>query len=146
VLFVHADGANDSLRAHREQVAPGLALLRDQLGQDGIGVAVVPIRETEAWAMVDGDALRTAFGSSLSDGDLGILTARAAEAATDPKAVLQKAFLATQPTGRRRKQGHVPYLQTLGEEVSLARLRQLSAFAELERAAQAALRQLQILR
>lgn len=146
VLFVHADGANDPVRAHQEQVAPGLVLLSQQFAQDGIGVAVVPMRETEAWTLVDGDALRTAFGSSLADDALGVLAPRAAETSTDPKAVLQTAFLATQPTGRRRKQGPAPYLQTLGEEVSLARLRQVPAFAALERDVKAALRELRILR
>ena len=146
VLFVHADGANDPVRVRQEQVTPGLALLREQFAQDGVGVAVVPVRETEAWAMVDGDALRTAFGSSLADSDLGVLMPRAAEVAIDPKAVLHTAFLATQPTGRRRRQGHAPYLQTLGEAVSLDRLRQLSAFGALERDVNAALRELQILR
>lgn len=146
VLFVHADGANDPVRAYQAQVAPGLALLSQHFAQDGIGVAVVPIRETEAWTIVDGDALRAAFGSSLTDDDLGVLMPRAAEASIDPKTVLQTAFFATQPTGRRRKQGHAPYLQTLGEEISLARLRQIPAFSILEKDVIAALRELRILR
>ncbi|TXI95053.1 MAG: DUF4276 family protein [Aquabacterium sp.] len=146
ILFIHADGANDPQRAHQEQVAPSLNLLREGFAQVGVGVAVVPIRETEAWAVVDGDAIRSTFGTGLSDDDLGVQAARLVEMLADPKSVLQTAFIATQPTGRRRRQGHSPYLHTLGEEVSLDRLRELSAFKRLESDLKAALRQLRILR
>jgi len=146
ILFVHADGANDPKRIRKEQVEPSLELLRDSFKDDGVPVAVVPIRETEAWAIADGDAIRSAFGTDISNGELGLPARRAAEAVTDPKAVLQLAFNATQPSGRRRKQGTSPYLNTLGEVVSLSHLRELTAFATLECDLKAALRQLRILR
>jgi hypothetical protein len=145
ILFVHADGASDPMRARDEQVEPSLGLLRDAFESEGIGVAVVPVRETEAWAIVDGDAIRSAFGTNLNDGQLGLPSRRAVETAADPKAVLRAAFLATKPSGRRRKQGASPYLNTLGEEVSLDQLRELGAFKRLTDELRAALKQLQIL-
>lgn len=144
ILFVHADGANDPGRARQEQVTPSLELLRDAFKEDGIGVAVVPIRETEAWAIADGDAIRSVFGSDLSNGELGLPGRRAVETVADPKAVLLGAFHATGPSGRRRKQGTSPYLNSLGEAISLTHLRELDAFCVLERDLKAALRQLRI--
>jgi hypothetical protein len=145
ILFVHADGANDPMRARDEQVEPSLVLLRDTFENEGIGVAVVPVRETEAWAIADGDAIRAAFGTSLDDAQLGVPPRRVVETTTDPKAVLQTAFLATRPSGQRRKQGTSPYLNTLGEAVSLDRLRELGAFKKLIDELRVALKQLQIL-
>ena len=144
VLFVHADGANDPARARNEQVEPSLKLLRDAK-DDGVGIAVVPIRETEAWAIADGDAIRSAFGTDLSDEALGLPARRAVETAADPKAVLLGAFHATHPSGRRRKQGTSPYLNTLGEAVSLSELRGLASFDRLVSDLKAALRKLQVL-
>ena len=146
ILFVHADGANDPARARGEQVAPSLELLRDTFRDKGVGVAVVPIRETEAWAIADGEAIRSAFGTRLSDDQLGLPARRAVEAVTDPKAILLAAFHATNPTGRRRKQGTSPYLNTLGEAVSLDQLSELTAFNRLVVELRAALQELRILR
>ena len=145
ILFVHADGASDPARARNEQVVPSLELLREAFKDKGVGVAVVPVRETEAWAIADGDAIRSAFGTSLNDGQLGLPARRAVEAAADPKAVLLAAFHATNPSGRRRKQGTSPYLNTLGEAVSLEHLREIGAFNRLVVELRAALRQLEIL-
>ncbi|WP_374262287.1 hypothetical protein [Zoogloea sp.] len=146
IVFVHADGANDPRGARQEQVEPSLELLRDAFKDEGVGVAVVPIRETEAWAIADGDAIRSVFGSDLSDRDLGLLGRRGAETLADPKAILLGAFHATNPTGRRRKQGTSPYLNSLGEAISLSQLRELAAFSTLENDLKAALRTLRILR
>jgi hypothetical protein len=145
LLFVHSDGAKDPRRARAEQVEPSLELLRDRCGHDGVGVAVVPIRETEAWAIADGEAIRRVFGTRLMDRELGLPEGRAVEELADPKAVLNAAFKATQPSGRRRKQGASPYLNTLGEQVSLACLRNLAAFATLEVELKVALNHLRIL-
>ncbi|WP_158516729.1 hypothetical protein [Scytonema hofmannii] len=49
-------------------------------------MGVVPIREMEAWALVDGDALRGAFGTVLDDSALGISTRlREVEGIFEPK-------------------------------------------------------------
>lgn len=146
VLFVHADGANDWRRARREQIDPGLDLLYDSMGHGLAGVAVVPIRETEAWCLVDGDAFRRVFGTELDDLDLGLPSPRAAETVTDPKAVLSAAFAATHPSGRRLRQGTSPYLNALGEQISLACLRKSQSFRRLEDELRDELRRLAILR
>lgn len=147
VLFVHADGANDPARAREQLVQPALALLQQEMVQDGCGLAVIPIRETEAWAIWDGDALRQVFGTTLSDQALGLpATANLVESVADPKAVLNNAFNATQPSGRRKKQGISPMLNALGEQVSLPQLRQIPGFSQFEAELKQALVQLQILK
>lgn len=147
LLFVHTDGANDPVLQRARLVEPALALLRARWGEDGLGVAVVPVRETEAWVLVDGDALRNVLGSTLSDEALGLpLSPQDVEAQLDPKAVLRAAFWATGPTGQRRRRGTSPMLNALGEQVALQRLRRLPSFQLLEEELRSALRTMRILR
>jgi len=146
ILFVHTDGANDPARAREQLVQPALALLQQEMAQEGCGVAVIPIRETETWAIWDGDALRQVFGTTLSDQALGLaVSANLVESMADPKAALNHAFQATQPSGRRKKQGVSPMLNALGEQVSLDCLRQMAGFSLFEAELKQALHQLQIL-
>ena len=147
ILFIHTDGANDPARARALLVDPALVLLQQEMAEEGCGVALVPIRETETRAIWDGDALRQVFGSTLSDQDLGLaVNANVVESIAAPKAALNQAFLATQPSGRRKRQGVSPMLNALGEQVSLERLRQIAGFARFEAELKQALHKLNILR
>lgn len=133
ILFVHSDGEGDPARVLRERVQPGLSALRAEALPRTECVPVVPIRETEAWTLVDGEALRQVFGTTLSDADMALPAAgRAVEGITDPKAVLDAAFQATQPNGRRARAGAAAMLHLLGERVSLQRLREIPSFRTLE--------------
>ncbi|AUB80875.1 DUF4276 family protein [Candidatus Thiodictyon syntrophicum] len=146
VLFIHADGAGDPVRVRNQQAQPAIDRLRQAFANEGVGVAVVPVRETEAWAIVDGEALRQVFGTTLTDDEMGLPPSPgSAEAAADPKATLAAAFKATHPSGLRKRRGVSPMLNALGEQVSLQRLRQLDAFAALDSELRLALRQLRIL-
>lgn len=146
ILFVHADAAGNATHAREQLTQPAIDQLRQRFAAQGVGVAVVPVRETEAWAINDGDALRQVFGTTLSDAEMGIpQTSAAVESTADPKAVLNTAFDATRPSGRRKRQGVSPMLNAIGEQVSFARLRQLQAFFSLENELRLALTQLRIL-
>lgn len=146
ILFVHTDGAGDPDQAKAERVAPALMKLKNLAGITGIGVTVVPVRETETWAIIDGDALRKVLGTTLSDQAMGLpRTAREAEKIIDPKARLCQVFKATQPTGRRKSLGTSPYLGAIGEQVALDKLRAATSFATLEAELTNALRYLAIL-
>jgi len=108
-------------------------------------VAVVPVRETEAWALADGDALRAVFGTVLEDAALGVPPhARLVETITDPKRALDSAYLLTRPSGRRARAGAAALLSALGQQVSLDRLRQVPSFARTEAGVLEALRHLRI--
>lgn len=132
LLFVHTDGSGDPTRARDDLVRPALARLQAECSAEGVGIAVVPVRETEAWALADGEAIREAFGTAKSDTELGIPRASAIEALTDPKQRLVQVFLATQPTARIRRAGPSTRLTALGEAVRLERLRLLAGFQALE--------------
>lgn len=106
----------------------------------------MPVRETETWAILDGDALRQVLGTTLTDQAMGLpRTAREAEKVKDPKALLNHAFKATQPTGRRKSLGTSPHLAAMGECVALDKLRGAASFAALEAELTDALRYLAIL-
>lgn len=147
ILFIHADGVGDPESKRREQAEPAINRLYQEHAEARLGVAVIPVRETEAWAIVDGDALRSVFGTTLTDQELGLpSSARVAEGTPDPKALLNTAFNATHPTGLRRRRGVSPMLNALGEQVSLPRLRELAAFSQLENELRQALRRLSIVK
>lgn len=146
LLFIHADGAGDCDRVRAQQVQPAIDLLQLELSREGMGVAVIPIRETEAWAICDGEALRQVFGATLTDEQLELpRLPTLVESDPDPKETLSKAFLLTSPSGSHKKQGVSPMLNALGEQVSLQQLRRLTAFTTLECELKLALRQLRIL-
>lgn len=147
ILFIHADAGNDAARARQQQVLPAIGRLGTEFSENELGVAVVPIRETEAWAVCDGDALRQVFGTSLNDEAMGIPgSANATENMGDPKQCLRRAFSLALPRSRRRKVPRVEQmLNALGEQISLDRLRKLSAFVALENELRQALRDAQFL-
>lgn len=129
LVVVHADGKGQVDRVRREQVDPGAEAVREL---DVPCVGAIPVKEMEAWTLCDGDALRHAFSTALDDATLGV-PSRAAEVEriSDPKEALNA--IHRQVVGRRRTSRAVSFLPRLAEELSLARLRGVPAFAELER-------------
>lgn len=147
VLFIHTDGGGNKKAARDNLVRPSIELISRELHTLGCAVAVIPVRETESWALADGDAIRAAFGTRKTNIELGIpVAARQIEGVADPKLTLESAFHATQPPQSRKKQGVSPYLNAIGEQISIDQLRQIQAFCELEQELRAALRTLNILR
>ena len=135
IQFVHSDGAGDPESARDRNIQPAVNLISQELPCTEIGtVPVVPVRETEAWVLADGAALRDAFGTSLGDDRLGVpIRARQVERITDPKQALEEAFTATL-AGRRRRQTKKAgrYLEIIGERVRLERLQEIPAFQQFE--------------
>lgn len=132
ILFIHADGASFPNRAREEQVAPAMRRLEDGLGAGCRAVAVIPIRETEAWILADEKALRQAFGTSRTDADLGIpAPPREVERITDPKQVLDAvcAIATNRRRGRQRKAA--AYFELIAECTSIENLEKVPAFKAL---------------
>lgn len=130
ILFIHADADSDQERAIRERVEPARALLRADRGAQTVGV--VPVRMTETWAMADLRALKSAFGTTMSDHELGLadVVAHGADRLTDPKATLAAAFRASH--AKRRARSVAPYLGLIGETASFNELRKLDAYRLME--------------
>lgn len=135
LLFVHADGGNDPARARCERVDPGIEAVKKELGTDRReAVGVVPVRETEAWALADADALRSVLSSARSPADLGIPTdANEIEALPDPKRQLDLVVQRARG-GRRgiRVRRASFFLDRLAERIDLASLRRLRAYRAFE--------------
>lgn len=132
LLFIHADGGGDPAGAHANNVAPGVELVRQRLGDDGRrSIGVIPVREIEAWALADGNCVCETFGTTLTPSELGIPnSAGEIEQLLDPKATLASALLRARPGRKsRRRPSPAAFLDQLGEKASMNELRELSAFA-----------------
>jgi hypothetical protein len=134
LLLLHADGKGDPDRAFRERVHPVFESLRVKSDSVQKGfVGVVPVHETEAWLLADGEALRVVFGTRRTAKDLGLPTVPAeVESLPDPKNALREAQRrALDGRGRSRRNLDLPY-ELIAETVDLAALRRLSAFRRFE--------------
>lgn len=130
ILFIHADGGGDAVAARKERIDPAKELLAQTVAPDlpyGI-VGVVPVRETEAWALADKDVLVSELGVNRSE--LALLSTNV-EQIPDPKAALAELIEARARRRSRRRQGQA-LPAALGERVRLERLRSVPAFKEFE--------------
>lgn len=134
LLFVHADGAGDAERAREERVQPGIDAMHARVGGEGRrGVAVVPVRETEAWALADADCLRRILGTQRSPADLGLpQSPTELENLSDPKATFAAVVREARP-GRRGRRRPMPgsFLDLIGQQARISQLARLSAFERL---------------
>jgi hypothetical protein len=132
ILFIHADANGNATRARHERVDPAAARIALELPQHAT-VAVVPVRMTEAWALVDGDALRDAFSATARNEVLGVpARPRGVERLQDPKRALQDAYRACVSGRRGRSQTAAGFLDAIARRVSLDRLRGVPAFQQFE--------------
>jgi hypothetical protein len=135
LLFIHADGNGDRDRAIAERVVPGANQVLEALGAGGRAVVpVVPSRETEAWAIADGDALRRVLSTQHDDATLGVPGhPREVETVSDPKEVFRAAVQLARG-GRRgiRPRPAGVFLERLSEEIDLQVLREVPAFRSFE--------------
>lgn len=134
VLFVHADGGGDPQRARTERVQPGIDTMHERLGAGGrCGVAVVPVRETEAWALADANCLRRVLGTTRSAVELGLPeSADDIERLMDPKATFAAVVRAARGGRRgRRRPAPTSYLDLIGQQARVTELIRLTAFATM---------------
>ncbi|GAB3800854.1 hypothetical protein GCM10027605_17180 [Micromonospora zhanjiangensis] len=83
---------------------------------------MIPVRETEAWLLADGEALRNTLGVRWSDADLGLpRRARDVEQISDPKKVLDQIMCRVSRPVRS-------HYGQLGELISLEKLREVPAY------------------
>lgn len=98
LVIVHRDAEGQNPQVRRDEVFSGVASIREQLP----ALAIVPVRMTEAWLLVDEEAIRRVAGRPNGTEPLGLPTAGAVEQVPDPKQVLRQALeLASGATGRR---------------------------------------------
>jgi hypothetical protein len=119
LVFFHRDQGANPERVKREWIDP---LRRTWGSRTERLITVVPVRETEAWLLADGAALRRALGVRWPNDVLGVPgTPRLVEKISDPKAVLSE-------LGDRVRRPIDSYFARLGELVSLDVLADVPAF------------------
>jgi hypothetical protein len=127
VLLIHNDADSRTFeRARRERFEPGFALVQ-QCSEEVCRnlVPVIPIRMTEAWMLVDVDALCGVLGTNLSPQMLE-LPSRAAlvESVTDPKNTLNEVMRKVN-AGRSQRRQHISLntrYELLARRIDLNRL------------------------
>jgi hypothetical protein len=147
ILFIHTDGEGKPNAVYEQRIQPAKELIAAELSsQLERTVGVVPVREMEAWTLVDGDALRDAFGTVLDDEALGIPSRpREVEGILDPKQTLNQAYAEAVGAKQRRRRTAADFFDAIGERVQLARLRQVPAFGRFEQELRTALVELNYL-
>lgn len=121
LFVIHADGAGDPRSARENCIDSGIAAAR-RVSPSVVAVPCVPVRETEAWMLVDVEVFRTLLGSGAHP-----TLPPEPERDADPKLTLERLL---KDGGMRRKPERVYRL--FGEEVSLKALRALPAFQIFE--------------
>lgn len=130
LFVIHADGAGDAERARAERVEPGLAAARSAAPGLLAAAGCVPVRETEAWMLVDRAVLA----------EIG---ARDPELPEEPESVADpKSTLAALMARARIQRPPARFFSFFGERLSLERLRTLPAFTAFERELETAVRML----
>lgn len=134
LLFVHRDADNQPPDWRHREIGEAVG--------EWVHVAVVPIRTTEAWLLIDPEMIRAAAGRPSGEDDLGLPPVGRIESQADPKALLREALRrAHGATGRRAQRFDattaVNRLANLIEDWTP--LRRLSAFRRLEQDTRAAL-------
>ena len=101
VVVVHRDADNAGLTARREEIVAAVA----ECAPSSIVVPVIPIRMTEAWLLLDEEAIRFVAGNPRGREPLGLPKRHEVERVSDPKERLRNCLLdAASVTGRRRTQ------------------------------------------
>lgn len=145
LLFVHRDTEASDDRVRQQRCEEIERAMRDR---DTPYVCVVPIRMTEAWLLIDADAIRRAAGNSHSQAPLALPPLRRLEQESDPKALLHELLIAaSEKQGRRLGQ----FKQDLSSRrarvadfiTDFSPLRHLSAFLAFEAQTLQALKNLQ---
>lgn len=100
IVFVHRDSEDRDPSPRYAEVRGAVSAVNFA----GPAVAVVPVRMTEAWLLLDEAAIRLVAGSPSSIGTLGLPTVKEIERIADPKGVLKSALIdASGHQGRKLK-------------------------------------------
>ncbi len=131
LFVIHTDGAGDPEGARKNNVEPGLAAARSARPDRCVpGVACVPVREIEAWMLVDPAVFNTILGA-------GATPACPAEPERDPDPKVTLRRILKEGGARRPPERMHAFF---GERVRLDALRRLAAFQAFEADLLAALR------
>lgn len=101
LLFVHRDANNAGAQARHLEIEKAV---ENALPTGGRWVAVVPVRMTEAWLLLDQAAIRRVVGKPDGRQPLDLPSPKRVERVPDPKDMLKRAMLAAVATTGRLAQ------------------------------------------
>ena len=139
-LFVHRDAEGDPPDSRRDEVGRAIETLGSM--RPATHICVVPVRMSEAWLLIEEQAIRRAAGNPNGTVALEMPRPHAIEKLVDPKGHLHS-LLATAsdlPKRRRRAFERDICLQVARSIDDFSGLRQLAAFQVLENNVQAVVR------
>lgn len=136
VLFVHRDADRSSIKARAGEIAAAVNKLRSQTrGVLPACIPVIPVRTTEAWLLLEEQAIREAASNPRGRSSLSMPKLHELEHLADPKAELDELLrTASELSGRRLKDFNLNWArQRIPEYIKdFGKLRKLSAFNRLE--------------
>lgn len=139
ILFIHRDSDNEPVEARRREITDAM----HDRGKGKPFVPVIPIRETEAWLLVDEAAIRDVVGHSQGKTELELPKLSQVEQRARPKELLKQALARAAKPGRRNdidERAFSRYRRELLENLDLdGPIQQLSAWQNLLRDLKAAL-------
>ncbi|NJK34983.1 MAG: DUF4276 family protein [Oscillatoriales cyanobacterium SM2_2_1] len=133
LLFIHRDAERESYESRATEINAALCQVTPPLQISPI--CVIPIRMTEAWLLIDEQAIREAADNPKGRKRLDMPNTDRLEDLPDPKEKLYELFrLASELKGRRLKEFQISdRVHRLADLISdFSPLRQLSAFGKLE--------------
>ncbi len=135
LLFVHRDADSEDPTSRREEIERALFEARAAGKFSVPAVPVIPIQETEAWLLLDENAIRRAANNPNGKNDLSLPARHQIEQITDAKAELKRVLRqATEHRGRRLKKFDPDSAKRriVNHMSDFKLLRQLAAFRHLE--------------
>lgn len=137
LLFVHTDAdEKDDKVVFKNKIIPAqeVLLLQDDNTCCKKMVAIVPIRMTESWMIIDRNLLKSEIGVEESDAALGIHLNP--ETLNDPKALIEEIirFSKEDKTKRKRNKGLdiSDLYQIIGQKVELSELEKLPSYLKFK--------------
>lgn len=143
LLFIHRDADAPTPDRRADEIRKAVENVALQIPH----VPVIPVQETEAWLLVDEDAIRAVAGRPRGRAELGLPRLQSIERTSNPKEILQQVLVAAcEQSGRRLAQERRRFSGK--REVLLQRLdtrgpvRGLRSWQRLEEDVESALKQL----
>ena len=143
MVFIHRDSDGPDREGREREIRRGV----EESGFPHPFIPVIPVQETEAWLLLDEQAIRDVVASKGKQ-PLGLPKPNAIEGTRKPKEILQKALLAASETSGRRlkkdKNSFNHHRRVLLQRLDpLGAVRDLPSWQRLERDIQRALEQLE---
>lgn len=135
LIFVHQDADQVGTNTRKKQIASAFQEAKDLRSINIPAVPVIPLRETEAWLLIEENAIRLAAGNPNGKDDLRLEPLKSIEKCSDPKKELERALRAARgwnPQRLKRFDTRAAMARVVEYIADFSPLRSLSAFRALE--------------